>query len=162
MAPLPLRRYRAADHDGVWALHNAALNAVDAHGGNGPWDDDLHRIEEVYLAPGGEFLVGEAGGEIVAMGAVKPIKPGRAELCRMRVRPDCWRRGYGRQMLAALEAAARQAGVRELTLGTTTGQAAARGLYEAAGYREVGRRRHGPFEVVVYEKRLATSDDAAL
>lgn len=70
-AVLKVRRYRTADHDAVWQLHNESLLATGAHGGNGPWDDDLHQIEEVYLAPGGEFLVGLHQGRIVAMGALR-------------------------------------------------------------------------------------------
>lgn len=72
--PLLIRRYHAADHDAVWDLHNLALLAVDAHlAVNGPWDEDLHHIEEVYLARRGEFLVGLVDGRIVAMGALRQI-----------------------------------------------------------------------------------------
>jgi hypothetical protein len=42
---------------------------VSLAGGNGPWDDDLHAIEKVYLANRGEFLIGVVEGEVVAMGA---------------------------------------------------------------------------------------------
>jgi len=43
---LAIRRYRDADHDAVWNVHNVALSAVGVHGGNGPWDDDLHNVRE--------------------------------------------------------------------------------------------------------------------
>ena len=48
--PLHIRAYAPEDYDAVWALHNLALDAVDAHGGNGPWDDDLHRVLELDVA----------------------------------------------------------------------------------------------------------------
>ena len=84
---MEVRRYRAGDHDAVWDLHNVALNEVGAHVGNGPWDDDLHRIEAVYIQAGGEFYVGTIDGRIVAMGALKRLTDTRGEICRMRVHP---------------------------------------------------------------------------
>ena len=56
---MQLRQYREDDHDEVLNLHNIALNEIGDHAGNSPWDDDLHKIEEVYIRPGGEFLVGD-------------------------------------------------------------------------------------------------------
>ena len=52
---MKIRRYRESDQEEVWALHNLALEEADAHAGNGPWDDDLRHIREVYLDDGGEF-----------------------------------------------------------------------------------------------------------
>jgi len=154
MADLLIRRYRDADHDAVWDLHNTALNAVDAHGGNGPWDDDLHHVREVYLDAGGEFLVGERDGRLVAMGALCPLDQVTAEITRMRVHPDVWRCGFGQAMLERLQARAAELGYRLLHLETTAGQTAARGLYEKNGYVEVGRLRWRRFEVIAYEKRV--------
>jgi len=68
---LALRRNRHSDHDTVWALHNAVLAGTGAHLSSGPWDDDLHHIEAVYLDGGGEFLVGVIDDEVVAMGALQ-------------------------------------------------------------------------------------------
>lgn len=45
---MKIRRYRSADHDAFWELHNVALLHTGAHAGNGPWDDDLHRVEAEY------------------------------------------------------------------------------------------------------------------
>src|SRR4051794_18882364 len=115
---LQIRRYQSGDHDQVWNLHNIALWQVGAHAGNGPWDNDLHDIEEVYLNNGGEFLVGVLDGQIVAMGAIRRITPDKAEVKRMRVHPDHQRRGFGRQILTALEDRARELGYHTLTLDT--------------------------------------------
>ncbi len=151
---MEVRRYRASDHDVVWDLHNVALNEVGAHAGNGPWDDDLHRIEAEYLDAGGEFYVGIIDGHIVAMGALKRLTDTRAEICRMRVHPDFQRRGLGTRILSRLEERARELGFRTLTLETTAGQVAAIGMYTKAGYVEVGRGRKLGFEVVAFEKRF--------
>lgn len=149
-----IRQYREADHDAVWHLHNLALNLVGAHAGNGPWDDDLHHIETVYLQHGGEFLVGVLDGSIVAMGALKRADAKRAEIKRMRVHPDHQRRGYGRAILQALEARARQLGYTTLGLDTTTVQVAAQAFYTQNGYVQVGLTRYGPFDVLLYQKEL--------
>src|SRR6516164_5850761 len=115
---LHIRRYQGTDNDVVWALHNAALAATGAHLGNGPWDDDLHHIEQVYLENGGEFLVGEYDGQVAAMGAFRPDSAERAELKRMRVMPALQGRGFGQAILQALEQQARACGYTTLYLDT--------------------------------------------
>ena len=151
---MKFRRYRASDHDAVWDLHNVALNEVGAHAGNGPWDDDLHRIEAEYPDAGGEFYVGTIDGRIVTMGALKRLTDTKAEICRMRVHPDLQRRGLGTRILSKLEERARELGFRTLTLETTAGQVAAIRMYAKAGYEEVARGRKLGFEVMAFEKRL--------
>jgi len=136
---LEIRRYREPDHDAVWDLHNVALHAVGAHAGNGPFDDDLHHVIDVYERDRGEFLVGLLGGRIVAMGALRRRGPDTAEITRMRVLPGMQRRGFGRIILRHLEARARELGYRRLVLKTTERQTAALGLYRAEGFVETGR-----------------------
>ena len=151
---LQIRRYFANDHDAVWERHNVALLQINAHAGNGPWDDDLHHVEDEYIGTGGEFYVGTANGRIVAMGALLRHSDDRAEIRRMRVHPDFQRRGLGRQMLSALEQRAAQLGFRTLTLDTTVQQVPAIRMYTRSGYSEVGRRRSASFEAVEFEKEL--------
>ena len=151
---MEVRRYRAPDHDAVWDLHNIALNEVGAHVGNGPWDDDLHRIDAEYISTGGEFYVGVIDRRIVAMGALRRLTDTRAEICRMRVHPELQRRGLGTRILSMLEERARELGFRTLTLDTTVGQVAAIGMYSNAGYEQVaGGRKYG-FDVVMFEKQI--------
>ena len=131
-----------------------ALRQVRAHPGNGQWDRDLQRVEAEYLATGGEFYVGVIDERIVAMGALKRLTNGCAEIKRMRVHPRMQRRSLGAQMLRALERGARSRGASVLIAQTTIGQMAARRLYSGCGYREIGRRREGAFEVLTFEKRI--------
>ena len=149
-----IRRYLAMDHDAVWELHNGALLQVDAHAGDGLWDDDLRRIEAEYIETGGEFFVGTVSGRIVAMGALLRISDDRGEIRRMRVHPDFQRKGLGRQILLALEHRAVQSGFRTLILDTTAQQLAAIRLYTRSGYNEVGRSREASFEVLYFDKKI--------
>lgn len=150
---IAIRRYEPGDREAVWNLHNDALNEVGAHLGNGTWDDDLHAIESVYLEDGGEFLVGEQDGRLIAMGALRRTSGDRAGITRMRVAPALQGRGIGQALLDALHRRAAELGYATLHLDTTVHQKAARRLYERNGYREVGRGPVGPFDCVYYEGR---------
>lgn len=61
----------------------------------------------------------------------------RAEVSKLLVHPDCRRMGLGRALMARLEAEARGAGRRLLTLDTRTGDAA-EPLYAGLGYATAG------------------------
>jgi len=152
---LHIRRHEPGDHDAVWRLHNEALWPTGAHPGNGPWDDDLHHVDTVYLDAGGEFVVGELKGEIVAMGGLRRTGPEDGEITRMRVKPEYQRRGLGKAILEALEIRARELGIRVLHLETTVIQQQAQRFYEQHGYQPVTRRRVAGFECLVYMKRVA-------
>lgn len=152
---LNIRRYEMGDHETVLKLHEAELRAVGAFLGHGVMDDDLDDVRAAYLESGGEFLVGESDGRVVAMGALKRTSPESAELKRMRVESGLQRRGYGRALLSVLERRAAELGYRKLHLDTALVQHAARSLYEANGYREARRGKVGHLDCVFYEKNLA-------
>ncbi|AIO68161.1 GNAT family N-acetyltransferase [Burkholderia oklahomensis] len=88
------------------------------------------------------LLVAEdAGGRIV--GTVQMItrlpenQPHRADVAKMLVRRDAWRRGVAQRLLAVLDSVARAAGKTVLVLDTVTGSDAER-LYQRAGWQRVG------------------------
>ncbi len=153
-ADLRLRRYEPGDDDRILTLEREALEAVDARPDDEDWTDDLRAIETTYLDAGGEFLVGELDGEIVATGGLKRIDADTAEITRMRVDPDHHRRGFGQAVLVELEAAAKTLDYDELALETTARQQAAQGLYEKHGYERTDARERGRFEVLTYRKSL--------
>jgi GNAT superfamily N-acetyltransferase len=152
--PFAIRRFEDHDHDAVWTLHNLALNAVNAHGGNGAWDDDLHHIPAVYLQAGGEFLVGELNGVIIAIGGLLRDGEASAKVRRMRVHPAHQRQGYGQAILDALLARARELGLSRLWLDTTRGQVAAQRFYEKNGFQQTGTGQYGPYELLYYERTV--------
>jgi ribosomal protein S18 acetylase RimI-like enzyme len=154
---LAIRQYIEDDKARVWALHNEALETTGAHAGKVPWDDDLHEIQKRYIGSGGEFLVGTLEGKIVAMGALRRIDATTGEIKRMRVSREFQRRGYGTQILIALEQRARSLGISKLTLDTTGLQIAAQMLYEKYGYQETHRALVRGFNVIHYEKHLSAA-----
>ncbi len=149
-----LRSFCDNDADAVWQLHDAALEEAGAHGGRGPWEDDLRDIRGTYLDSGGDFLVGLLDDELVAMGGLLLRSADEAEIKRMRVHPDFQRRGLGRLLLERLEERAQALGARVIHLDTTDQQTSARRLYESAGYRETGRRQTARFLFIDFTKTL--------
>ena len=150
---LQIRRYEPEDNGAIRRLHEFALRKAGAYIEEEGWyDEDLDDIESFYLENGGEFLVGTIEDEVVAMGALRKTGPGRAEVKRMRVAPDFQGRGFGKEMLAALERRAAELGYTTLHLDTAVQQRVARNLYETNGYREVRRGEMGGFLCIFYEK----------
>jgi ribosomal protein S18 acetylase RimI-like enzyme len=152
---LTVRRYQETDHDQVWKLHKLALLASGAFVESGPWDDDLHHIEQGYLDSGGEFLVGLCDNQLVAMGALT-ITDNKAEIKRMRVHPDHQRQGYGQAILQQLEQRACQLGFSTIQLETTVQQESAQHFYRKNGYTEIERTQWRHFTVIHYTKELYT------
>lgn len=152
---LHIRRYEAGDHGVVLRLHEAGLREMGTFIEEPGFDLDLLDIEGAYFEDSGEFLVGELDGEIVAMGALRKTSPERAEIKRMRVAPECRRRGFGQEVLDVLHRRASALGYSILHLDTGINHGAAKNLYESNGYRETRRGMVGPVECVFYEKTIA-------
>lgn len=164
---LRIRRVEPGDGPRLRELNETALRGVDAFAED-VVETDLHDVEAAYLDAGGEFLVGELDGEVVAMGAVTPldgdtpfadavVRPDdgpAAEITRMRVDPDYQQRGIGSRLLAELEARARHLGFTVLVLDTTARQEGAQRLYEGFGYEHAETVEWREYEVLLYRKPL--------
>jgi len=114
------------------------------------------RVE--HLAAGqGTFLVARDEGRAVGCGAIRRLDSTTAEAKRMYVEPDQRGKGVGWAVLAGLEAAAKQLGVRRLVLETGIHQHAALSLYRRAGFTPVecwGEYASSPTSICL-EKQLA-------
>jgi putative acetyltransferase len=102
------------------------------------------------------FLVASVDSQAVGCGALRYLEPGVGEVKRMFVLPEFRGRGIARQILMALESAAREHGYSTLRLETGTRQPEAIGLYRSAGYGEIpcfGEYADDQFSVC-FEKRL--------
>lgn len=165
---LSIRRYQQSDLNRVLELHEEAMREVGAFVEGAP-DTDLHDVEGTYLDTNGEFLVGEIGGEVVAIGAFRPatgyitefldgISENSAEIKRMRVAPERQGNGYGTQIFIELEERAQERGYAELVLDTGPTQEAAKRLYEANGFEEQSRELmkvvDQTFVLIFYRKNI--------
>jgi GNAT superfamily N-acetyltransferase len=113
---------------------------------------------EHLLPPNGLLLVGYAGDDAIACGAVHVIAPGTAELKRMFVAPHVRGLGYGRLLLAALEQAAVELGCSVVRLDSTEALVAAVALYRSAGYAEIDDYNGNPNATIWLERRLHASE----
>ena len=109
-----------------------------------------------FRPPGGTFLVGfDDEGRPVAGGGVKRLGPGVAEIKRMYVLPDARGRGIARELLVALEDAARDLGYERVRLDTGAKQPHAEALYRSAGYADIPDYNGNPAASYWGEKRLS-------
>jgi GNAT superfamily N-acetyltransferase len=105
--------------------------------------------------PRGTFLVGfTEDGEPVCCGGVKGLPDGACEIKRMYVAPEHRGRGVARELLAALEDAARSLGYATARLDTGPRQAHAERIYRESGYRPIGNFNANPIASFFGEKRL--------
>lgn len=138
------RRLIAALDDGLAALYPAEQRF-------GP------NLKPEHLEGGrGAFYVARDGGKAVGCGALRLLDTTTAEVKRMYVEPDQRGRGVGWAVLASLEAAAQEMGVRRLVLETGVYQQAAIALYRRANFTPVdcwGEYASSPTSVC-FEKHL--------
>ncbi|HEV3474108.1 MAG TPA: GNAT family N-acetyltransferase [Actinomycetota bacterium] len=129
----------------------------------GGWEDYLVRVADVGArAERALVVVAEEDGKILGTVTVEledrivgghprePLAPGEAHVRMLGVTPDARRRGVARMLMDACIDAARRAGKRRITLGTTERMDGARRLYEAMGFRR------GPDQVFDDGFRLLT------
>lgn len=98
---------------------------------------DIHALDVAgLLDPAVTFFSYRAGGELLAVGALKLLDRHRAELKSMHTAEAARGRGIGRAMVAHLIANARDRGFRRVSLktGSQSAFAPARSLYTSAGF----------------------------
>jgi ribosomal-protein-alanine N-acetyltransferase len=113
------------------ALHQAAFPAD-------PWNESA--LARLLAMPGAFALIARLDGEPAGF-VLARVAADEAEIVTLGVAPGHARRGIGRHLLATAAAAAAQRGAARLFLEVAEANLAARHLYAADGFREVGRRR---------------------
>lgn len=153
---LDIRLYRDADQAAVVALNRYGLQAAGVPEDADVYAGDLDDISTTYLTGKSVMLVGEHDGQVIAMGALRPVQgdSDSCEILRMRVDPNHQGSGYGRAMLEALEAHAHALGYRRATLLTGANQHPAIDLYQSAGYVQIGTETHGELTGIRMAKEL--------
>ena len=92
------------------------------------------------LDPKVTFVSFRDGATVLGVAAIKELDGGHAEIKSMHTAAEARGRGVGRALLSHLLDTARARGYRRVSLetGTTPGFAAARALYESAGFAPTG------------------------
>ncbi|WP_168123518.1 GNAT family N-acetyltransferase [Paenibacillus sp. HB172176] len=151
---LKLRQYSTIDHDYVWRVHLLVISKAGVEPTHQHYHDIFH-IDEQYLQNGGDFLVGtDNDGQVIAIGGLKKLGEGKAEIKRLRVHPDYQKRGYGQLMLSRLEERATELGFTHIYLDALRNQEHAHKLFEKNGYARNGSSIIDGFDVLLFEKNL--------
>lgn len=100
---------------------------------------DLDDLQASYLDRGGEIVVVDEEGRLVATGTLIPDGERRGRIVRMSVDRNRRRSGLGRQVVAELLRRARARGMHEVVVSTDTPWASALALYRSCGFVEAGR-----------------------
>jgi len=122
-----MREAGVADAPALAAQHAAAFAAGER------WGADAIRL---MLEMAGGFGLCVPEGFVLAR-----VAADEAEILTLAVVPEARRQGVGAGLLAGAMAAAAARGAAAMFLEVAEGNAAARALYAAAGFAEVGRRR---------------------
>lgn len=102
--------------------------------------------------PAGTFVIARLDERAVGCGGLKVKREAIGEIKRMWVAGSVRGLGVGRRLLEALEARARQLGLRVLRLETNRALVEAQALYRASGYREVAPFNEEPYAHHWFEK----------
>lgn len=146
MQSLTIRPYAPADQDRVteifidWNRSLATPETTDAFEAyiERSIAEEIGCIPEYYQsAPGSGFWVAEDAGVVAGMVGIEHLSGDEAEVRRMYVDAPYRRRGIGGRLLAFAEKFCADTGYARIVLSTSALQVAAKGLYQAKGYRLV-------------------------
>jgi len=146
MNNLTIRPYTAADQDRVREIFidwNRTLATPETEVAFDAYiqrsiAEEIGRIPEYYQTVAGSgFWVGEAPENVAGMVGIERVTGAEAEVRRMYVDEPYRRQGIGGRLLAFAENFCADAGYARIVLSTSALQVAAKGLYEAKGYRLV-------------------------
>lgn len=159
MKSMQLVRYCPEYQEPMIALHRSAKDDLVRRGvtiGISEYEEeaDLRTIEQVYLQPGGEFLIGLLDAVVMAMGGFQRLSGNSAELRRMRIQKDLQDNGYGGRLLQELEHRAFQSGIRTLSFETAKARPLTLEFYHKHGYQETGTGFYGQVETIHFSKTL--------
>ena len=111
-----------------------------------------------FVPPAGIFMVVDDDFGPVGCGGVRMLDSRRAEIKHLYLRDRARGKGWGRELLAELEARAVGLGAREIVLDTNASLEAAQGLYRSTGYEDVEPYNDNPNATNWFAKRLFGDD----
>ena len=139
----------------VLELHELAFKQseyVKKYSWNPKLDNDLLKINEVYLDNKGTFLLWVEDEKLIGMGALLRSDDKTAIIKRIRVNPAYQRQGMSSIILSELEKRANQLGYRKLLADTARNNLPAKKMLLKAGFRLVNAQ---DFRGVLFEKDLS-------
>lgn len=110
-----------------------------------------------FVPPAGVFLVVDDEFGAVGCGGVRMLAPDRAEIKHLYLRDRARGKGWGRELLAELEARAVGLGARQIVLDTNASLEAAQGLYRTTGYVDTEPYNDNP-NANVYLRKFVGDD----
>lgn len=120
---------------------NAAVPLAGMHGAcfpDEPWD--AATLERILALAGGFGYLGWQGHSLAGFILARDLGGGEAELLSLGVLPQWRRQGFGRALIDAVVAEAERRDLGSIVLEVATENTAARRLYVAGGFIQVGRR----------------------
>ena len=89
---------------------------------------------QISPTEGGIYFLRDAGGNTIAMGGLRRLPSGSAEIVRIYTRPESRGNGHGTTMIQRLISETRRLGYDELYLDTGVFMTSAQKIYRAAGF----------------------------
>jgi tRNA threonylcarbamoyl adenosine modification protein YeaZ/ribosomal-protein-alanine acetyltransferase len=154
----PLRKAGTITVEEVPGTAAPLLAAIHAESFETGWN--AQSFAALMDTPGASTLVAFEQGEPVAFVLTRQAAD-EAEIISIATRATAQRRGVARQLLTLQLAALEARGVRQMFLEVATSNAAARGLYQAMGFTEAGRRkgyyalRDGREDAIIMRRELS-------
>lgn len=114
------------------------------------YDDELENLEWKYGSPSGRLYMALCDGKIAGCAALRRLDDKRCEMKRLYVRENYRGNGIGNLLTDKLICDAKQIGYRHLLLDTFPFLERAIGMYQARGFREIGKYNDSPMASTIY------------
>ncbi len=139
-----------AEHAALESLQYAASVAVEAQRAVLLAHPEINGFPAKQIAEG-RVWVAERDGQIIGFSALLPREDGDAELDGLFVRPDLWRSGVGRHLVAAAEKVAEQWGATTLHV---MANPQAELFYRACGFELIGEQPSADWPQTLFDPAL--------
>jgi ribosomal protein S18 acetylase RimI-like enzyme len=122
------------------------------------FEAELACLAGAYSPPNGRLIVAEGENQLAGCVALRPHKPGVAELKRLYVRPAFRGHGLGRTLLERIVVEATAAGYEEAVFDTLPSMAIALRMYRDFGFVETEPYCFNPVPGALYFRKALTGD----
>lgn len=114
------------------------------------FEDELASLPGCYAPPEGCILLARYHNQLAGCVALRKLEPGICEMKRLFIRPDFRGLKLGVALCEAIIEKARERGYDRMRLDTLESMHAARALYKAFGFQEIGAYCYNPIDDAVF------------